>query len=112
MLQGGAWLAPQGELVGAYIIHFADGASTRIPLAYGEDMKTWLLDKDVARPISNGVIAWRGRQIRPSEGKDRYITLYRWTWENPRPDTEVERIDFESSMGKCAPFLLGITVEP
>jgi hypothetical protein len=77
-----------------------------------EVMKTWLLDKDVARPISNGVIAWRGRQIRPSEGKDRYITLYRWTWENPRPDTEVERIDFESSMGKCAPFLLGITVEP
>jgi hypothetical protein len=49
----------------------------------------------------------------PAEGGgDRlFLRLYKFTWENPRADLAIERLDFQSENPHCSPFLLAITVE-
>jgi hypothetical protein len=32
-------------------------------------------------------------------------------WENPKPETKIETIDFRSTMTAGAPFLLGVTLD-
>jgi len=37
--------------------------------------------------------------------------LFKRTWDNLRPEVEVESFDFTSTVTKCSPFLIALTLE-
>jgi len=39
------------------------------------------------------------------------IALFKRTCENPRPEVEIESLEFQSTMSPCQPALVAITVE-
>ena len=54
-------------------------------------------------------IAWRG----PSgSDEDQELVLYTKSWDNPLPGVEITSLDFVSSVGEVAPFLLAVTLDP
>jgi hypothetical protein len=96
--------APGAE-IGHYEVRYVDGPPLQIPIRYGSDVLVW----DDAG--SNGIaheakVAWQG-----TNGTNR-IRLYHQRWQNPRPDTEIASLDFISNMGRAAPFLIAVTLEP
>jgi len=71
----------------------------------------------VAKPpksaYDNGlVVAWSGQnRMTRGVGGGQTIQIYKTTWENPKPDVEITRIDFVSTKRRADPFLIAITVE-
>jgi tetratricopeptide (TPR) repeat protein len=93
----------EGATIGSFVIHHADGFRSTYPLIYGQntrDHNTKLDQKDVAEGV--GVYI-------PAKESSR---LFRNTWNNPRPDVQIESLDFVSSVTQAGPFLIAITAEP
>jgi hypothetical protein len=87
--------------VGAYVIHYRDGAEETIPLLYGENVAAWTYD----RPIHASQVAWRGGT---SDGQP--VRLRTIPWTNPHPNKVIDSIDFRSEPGsQASPVLLAIT---
>ncbi len=99
--------ARDGIQVGAYIIHYANGHQETIPLIYGEDLRDWVEGSDRSTSLSRATIVWRA-----SNDARFVVRLFKSTWINPLPDTEITSIDFVSSMADPAPFLIALTTEP
>jgi hypothetical protein len=80
--QGG--LHAEETLIGAYIIHYADGSSEQVPLVYARDITNWW-HRDPGRPLTRARPAWTGlndaveRQTRPGLK----IRLFDLTWTTP-----------------------------
>jgi hypothetical protein len=99
-----------GSLIGAYVVHFSDGRRQEVRIVYGQDVFDWWIPE--APPANTNpaggtnAAAWSTTiALRISGG------LYKSTWVNPSPGTEVKTIDFVSLRTKCAPFLVAITAE-
>jgi WD40 repeat protein/predicted Ser/Thr protein kinase len=99
-----------GMEVAHYVVHYRDGPADRIPVVSGSELKDFWLPRDGSNPASRAVIAWTGanemsrRQALP-------VGLFKFTWENPRPEVDIQSIDFVSAMSIPAPFLVAITAE-
>jgi hypothetical protein len=96
--------APDTE-IGRYEVRYVDGPPLQIPIRYGRDVLAWDdAGSDLRAHEAN--VGWQGtnRMTR--------IRLYHQRWENPRPDTEIASFDFISNMGRAAPFLIAVTLEP
>jgi hypothetical protein len=104
-LQASAWSAGNGEKVGEYVIHYADGQKRSIPILYQQSVIDWWVKTATDRP-GNAEIAWQG-----SHSKSR-VSLFKYTWTNPLPQVAIDRIDFVSEMTKAAPFLIALTCDP
>ena len=104
-LQASAWGAGDGEKVGEYVVHYADGQRRSIPLLYQRSLIDWWVKGETDKP-SDAEIAWHG-----SHTKSR-ISLFKYTWTNPLPHVAIDTIDFVSAMTKAAPFLVAITCQP
>ena len=95
---------PNGEIVGYYILHYADDEEVRLPIRYGQDVIPWVYTRHV-KP-TRARVGW-------SEGLyQNHKTLSHSVWENPRPDVEISSIDFESTNTHSAPFLISVSLEP
>ncbi|MBM3838096.1 MAG: hypothetical protein FJ398_09050 [Verrucomicrobia bacterium] len=82
--------------------HESFGLAQSVALLLAAALAFWL-----APEVTHAVIAW------PKGEPDRATgLLYKLTWENPRPDVGVERIDYVSNRTSAAPFLIAITAEP
>jgi hypothetical protein len=104
-LQASAWSVGDGEQVGEYVVHYADGQQRSIPLLYRRSLIDWWVTNATDKP-TDAEIAWHGSHSRSK------VSLFKYTWTNPRPDVEIEAIDFVSAMTRVAPFLVAITCEP
>ena len=106
-LQSTGWgaIAKPGTHVGSYRLHYADGRQIDIPLKLGEDFLEWLGHTE-ADQLASATVVWRGKTPRNIP-----YHLFKRTWENPRPETEIESIDFISTGTGVAPFLIAITAE-
>jgi eukaryotic-like serine/threonine-protein kinase len=109
-LHGVSWEDPEGTRIGAYVLHYADGQQVELPLVYGADLSRYWGSPNQREPTKQAEVVWTGDSpgVKNSGG---IMRLYQRTWENPRPDVEVETIDFISAMTDSAPFLIAITVE-
>jgi hypothetical protein len=105
-LHSTGWTEKDGTVVGEYRLVYTDGSRQDLPIIYGEDVRDWWVGTDTTVELKNGQVAWQGQT---SNGNA--VRLYRRTWENPAPDREVASIDYVSTMTRCAPFLVAITVE-
>jgi hypothetical protein len=104
-LQASAWSAGNGEKVGEYVVHFADGQQQSIPILYQHSLIDWWVKTATDKP-SDAEIAWHGSH------KMSEVSLFKYTWTNPSPEKAIDRIDFVSAMTKAAPFLVAVTCEP
>jgi hypothetical protein len=103
-LQASAWSAGDGEKVGEYVVHFADGQEQSIPLLYQRSLIDWWVKTANDKP-SNAEVAWHG-----SHRMSR-VSLFKYTWTNPSPEKVIDRIDFVSAMTRAAPFLVAVTCD-
>jgi hypothetical protein len=101
-------LMEDGTEIGAYVVHYADKTTERIPIVYGEDVRDWYDWNRI--DVKRGKIAWTGTNA-ASEGNQRHIRLFALDWNNPHPEKTVATIDVESKVTQCDPFVLAITLE-
>jgi len=100
----------EGTQVGSYVLHFATNQmQLEIPIIYGRDVRNW--HKMAGEKPAEGLsVAWTGTNV-VSAASHNFIRLFSTTWVNVAPSVEIESVDFVSSMGKVAPFLIAISVE-
>ena len=110
LLHGAGWGSsePHGTCIGEVVVHYEDGETRTVEICAGTHVRDWFLTQSYTRQVSDGTLAW----VHPSSqvsGRD--IGLYTMRWENPKPETKIETIDFRSTMTAGAPFLLGVTLD-
>jgi WD40 repeat protein/serine/threonine protein kinase len=101
-----------GTPVCSYVLHYADGQQREIEVLFGRDVRDWWQHQDDSKPQTDrGAVVWRGTNPCATRSVAT-LRLYKTTLGNPRPDLEVESIDFVSKLANCNPFLIALTVEP
>jgi hypothetical protein len=105
--EGGQGFVKDGTLIGQYIIHYADASPEGIPIIYGEDVRDWWY-LDGEREPSRGKVVWKGDNEYAT-----HLRLYVTTWENPKPDKTVTKIDYTSRKSEtpAAPFCVSISTQ-
>jgi tetratricopeptide (TPR) repeat protein len=93
----------EGTLIGSYEIHYAGGGREKVPIVYGQDVRYW---SDMQKELGRAMDAWSGR----NDNGD-FVRLIKRTWQNPRPDEEIQSIDFVSVGPGTRLILFAITVE-
>ncbi len=101
---------PTGVAVGHYLIHYADGQQTDIPILHGLDVRDYWWFPESAPDDPALVAAWTGSSPH-SRQKGATTRLYQSTWENPRPDTPIRSLDFVHGKTHAVPILVAITAE-
>jgi hypothetical protein len=109
ILHATAYAAPVGTLIGEYVVQYEDGSAEAIPIVYGEDVRDqW--NNDQSKPVTRGKLAWTGENDAVKQ-RNKNLRLYLTTWQNPKPDKRVVRIDYLSKMTRSAPFCIAMTLE-
>ena len=106
-LQAAGWRSPDGATIGRYRLHYADGQEQVIPIVYGADVRDWNTDNDPTVKLAHSSVAWSG-----FNSAKVVVRLFKTTWVNPLPETEIVSLDYVSTMAAAAPFLLAVTAEP
>lgn len=101
-LHGCAHGAERYSRAASYIVHYEDGKTETVGLAYPRDISAW---DDQSTALTYG-FAWRNR------ARDGRMTgVIEYTWKNPKPEVEVRSIDFVADHPEASPFLLALTAE-
>jgi hypothetical protein len=96
--------------IAEYTIRYDDGAAATVPVVYGKDLRDWSSPDD-AKSVQRGKIAWTGDNPE-SERLERHLHLYLCTWENPKPEKQIAKIEFgRVGESPAAPFCVAITAE-
>ena len=109
-LHGTVWLVPPGTRVASYVLHFADGQERVFPILYGVEVRDWTHLSPEDGQVERAVVAWTGTNQLNTWNRG-FQQLFRLSLQNPRPEVEVESLDFVSAMTDSAPFLIALTVE-
>jgi hypothetical protein len=105
-LHAAGWSSPDDTQIGTYVVHYANGAKQLIPIVYGQDVRDWNADNDSSTKVKRGLVVWNN-----INKAGLHVRLFRTTWVNPMPETEITTLDYLSNMAEAAPFLLAITAE-
>jgi hypothetical protein len=96
-----------GEEVAHWVARYADGSTLDWPVIYGEHVRDWWWNYNHPREASQAVIAWEGHPPVLAQS----VRLFKATWTNPRPDIEIQELDFVSGEAPVEPTLVAITAE-
>jgi hypothetical protein len=108
-LHGTTWFERQGREIGAFVLHYADGGVTELPIVFGEHLRGEDPRLDPKSECPNGQLVWgAGSSANPADNQPR---LYQTTFVNPNPALEVVRIDYVSKVTRCGPLLVALTIE-
>jgi hypothetical protein len=110
LLLGTGWPAEDGATIGRYLLHYVGGQQAEIPIIYGNDVRDWWLAPNQPKEAKSATIAWTGSNP-ASDSAGCSLRLFKNTHDNPKPDLEVESLDFVSALSDSAPFVIAITVE-
>ena len=110
-LQATGYSTEPDTVIGKYLVHYEDKTTAEIEVVYGRDVVDWWAYPDQKAP-TKGQAGWEGEN-EASKGFEAKIKLYLMSWENPKPDKVVEKIDFVATKPDqpAAPFCVGITAE-
>jgi len=101
-----------GTEVGAYVVHYADGSTERIPIVYGRDLVNWWLwNRGFQEVPTDARVAWMGTNDLAERNKGLQVRLFARTWINPHPEREIASLDVISAGTRCDPFLVAATLE-
>jgi hypothetical protein len=109
---------PTGEPVGAgetvfrYVIHYADGEQTEVPVRRGREIDDWLRPTTVL--IDNGDVGWSFRTMKRRNLTEDRLLLYVQRWKNPRPEVTIRSIDIVHASNRMAatPAVFAISTRP
>jgi hypothetical protein len=109
VLHSTAYAVNEGPIqIAAYTLHYEDGTTATIPIVNGKDISAfWKRPGDQDPSVAR--VGWEGSNEHVKQ-KGFKIRLYVSSWENPRPDATVARIEFVSAMTKAAPFCVAMTL--
>jgi hypothetical protein len=102
---------PPGTPIGRYLIHYADGSEASVPVLYGRDVRDYWHYPESAPDDRDLTVAWTSSSAL-SRQHGAATRLYRSTWENPRPEIAIRRLDFIHGQTHAVPILVAITAEP
>lgn len=103
--------ATKGEVIGSYIVHYADNETVSVPIRFGENIVDWWATSgNMPRP-AEAVVVWEGTN-QASANNNRKVIITKFSWDNPRPDVEMQSLDFVAEGVSATPFLIAITAEP
>ncbi len=93
-------------VIARYVLHYADGTTAEIPVVLERCVAHWI--QDDPKPLPEARIAWSFASDALG-GKE--ATIYSMKAANPRPDVEIESLDFVLADGadRAVPALLGVT---
>jgi hypothetical protein len=111
ILHATQWAVAPGTLIGAYLIHYADGSSERIPIVYGRNLVNWWIFPSRKDEPTGARVVWTGSSNSTDLNPGIKIRLFATTWTNPHPEKEVATLDMLSAGTECDPFLVAVTVE-
>ncbi len=109
-LHGTGWRVEDGVAIGQYVIHYGDGQTQQVAIIYGENVRDWWFNPKLDPPTSRAVVAWTGKNAALRD-KEMLARVYRFTWENPRPEAEISSMDLISANTSSSPFVIAITAE-
>ena len=112
LLHGTAGFEKDGTPIAGLTLHYADGSTSELAIAYGEHVRDWWAwNQYEATSLAAGTeIAWWGDNEYAHRQNVR-LRLYRTTFANPKPEVMIETIDYGMRGTKCNPFLLGFSIE-
>jgi hypothetical protein len=103
-------VVPDDRIIGEYTVTWDDETSVTIPIRYGKDLLKWWC-KDGDPGPSEAKVAWTGENEASAKVAQK-IRLYLTTWENPKPDKKITKIDFSTIDDlPSSPFCMAMTVE-
>jgi len=112
LLHGAERSEDEGRAIAALVWHFADGSQHVSEIVYGDHVRGWWERPGEAVEVTRGRVVWRGTNPFVEEHENgATLRLYSTTFENPRPQLEVDRLDYVSRMARSASFVVGLTVE-
>jgi len=103
--------ADAGTLIGAYIIHYADGSTERIPIIYGRTLVNWFDFPARKEEPAEARVAWTGSNDSIDLNPGFKVRLLAKSWTNPHPEKEIATLDVLSAGTACDPFLVAVTLE-
>jgi len=109
-LHGTGFVDREGQKIGSYTVHYADGQTVEIPIVYGEDVRDWWAYPQLAKETNRATVAWSGKNP-ATKANNLGIQIFRRAWDNPRPDVVIDSIDFKGDRATSMPFLIAITAE-
>ena len=109
-LHATGWQAGSGTHIANFVIRFTDGRRRFIPVLYGQDVRDWLVQENEKPEEKLETEVW-SESGEPGSTNGNAHRLFMSTWENPFPEAEIDTIDYVSSMGEAAPFLVAMSVE-
>lgn len=107
-LHGTREAAEHNQALAGYVLHYADGTSAELPVNYGVHVCQVATPAYTEGDGPEGQLAWKGPTPAAGGWQPR---LYKTTYTNPKPETEVLRIEYVSKLTRSGPFLLALTVE-
>jgi hypothetical protein len=110
VLHATGWSAAPGATVASFTVHFKDGKQAEIPVVFGDDVSDWWQYPAVRFRGTKGKAVWVGSNP-AARANGASLKLYKTSWENPRPEVEIVRVDYVSRMTTAAPFLIAVTAE-
>jgi hypothetical protein len=99
-----------GTLIGAYIVHYVDGSSERIPIIYGRSLVDWWRFRGSNAEPAEAKVAWTGSNDTTDLNPGLTIRLFAMTWTNPHPEKAIATLDVLSAGKQCDPFLVAMTL--
>lgn len=118
LLHGTGMKDQEGTEIGRLILHFANGEVRALSIRYGVHVRDWWHGDlgDAEDKVPGSVVAWTGQNVATRAwnraGTHVELRLFKTTWENPLPTVEITSLDYVSALGKCAPFLIAVTLDP
>jgi beta-galactosidase len=91
-----------------YTIHYADGQTAQVPVAYGEGVDHWVSPRPAG--MRGASVAWSAPF--PGEKSDDQAVVYQMAWNSPRPGVQIDSLDLTygpSGSRFGTPALLAIT---
>jgi hypothetical protein len=110
-LQATGYSTDADTVIGKYVIHYDDKTTAEAEVVYGRDVVDWWAYPQQMAP-TKGKAVWESEN-EASKGFEAKIKLYLMTWENPKPDKVVTKIDFVAPNPEqaAAPFCVAITMD-
>lgn len=90
-----------GTLVGSYVVHYAEGGQEEIPIVYSQNVRYW---EDTQNLLGRASEVWLG-----TNDNGDFVRLIKCSWQNPRPESEVQTVDFVANRTDAHPILFAIT---
>jgi hypothetical protein len=109
-LHASGWQEAEGTEIGQYLLHYEDGQTAVISLVYGQNISDWWFYPNNPTRLPEADVVWRGVNG-ASLSSGQAIRLYKYTWQNHHPDSEIIQLDLMSTMSSSAPYLIAITTE-